>query len=283
MDYGKLAYLKAVDLEGRLCGDKKSQFCVVTAKVDSLKSGTNEVISLEGSGDVAVIAKVSDAADFYVDGVKAASGNGDVFFKITDGGKITVNGENEIASLSLMAMGNISASELPGSLYVDYNGQRVCYVICDKGVCSAYVTETSEFMPQKTSEGSYVQGDVCSYGKDFLLAFLNSDGSVKLVYSGNEYVYNLCAQKVAVNADDFSIRLAYIKSGSLYYIEFEKLGSPLPQPKQVAYRGYVDDVRFVRKSTKLLFSSGGKCYIKELNVKGSNKDKMYVNLTAEVE
>lgn len=282
MDYGKLAYLKAVDLEERLVKKSTADFGVATTELKNLSSGSNRVISLSGKGDIAVFAKCSVVADFFVDGVKVCSGS-DVFFKVVDGGDISVECSQQISTLRVVAIGNVTSSEPVGELYADYNGRTFCYLELENGKATVFTSDASSFNPALVMQEHCVSGDVCAYGSSFLICLLFDDGTLKTIsLDGREHLYHIDATKVAVQSDSYSIKIAYIKDGELYYMELRDFASHLPTPIKVSYGGYVDDVRFVRKSTKLLFSSGGKCYVKELDANGMGKDKLYVYLIAEV-
>ncbi|MBR2967467.1 MAG: hypothetical protein IKC35_01655 [Clostridia bacterium] len=282
MDYGKLAYLKAVDLEDILSNNSASSFGVVTTELKNLRSGINSVCTILGKGEIAAYAISSVSADFFVDGIKVCSGS-NVFFKIVDGGEITVSCNQAISELRFMAIGNVNSSEVAGSVYADYNGDTLCYLVAEGGTVSVFTTNVGLFSPTLIFEGNYIHGDVCAYKNGFLICVVDSGGMVKMfTTSGLTHAYYLDASKVAIQADDFAIRIAYLKNGGLYYMELEDFDSLLPLERRISYSGYIDDLRFVRKSTKLLFSSGGKCYAKELDIKDGIKDKLYVYLLAEV-
>lgn len=281
MDYGKLAYLKAVDLESRLSsigrGDK---IAVSVAELKDIPSGKSDVAVIEGTGDIAVFASCSCEAVFYVGGVRVCEGK-DVFFKIAESGKISVSSETPIASLRILALGYIAYSDVPTEVQADCNGKRVGYVVCGNGRVSAYISAIEPFEPAEYFVGDFVQGDICLRGGKVILAFVNSKGAIVIFEEGRRYFYHAQAEKVAINADDFSVTVAYLSGGQLYYFAVDKLWDPRPRPTPLGYSGFIDDFKLVKRDKTLVFSSGGKCYVKELPSFGSGKDKLYIALKAE--
>jgi len=139
MDYGKLAYLKAVDLEDRLGKKEKNKFTVSTVTYSDLPKGTFAVASVHGEGDIAVMIQCSSSASFFVDGTKICEGVS-AFFKVNGSGNVSVECNEVIKSLRIMAIGNVIALEHSGTSYADYNDTHISYVVCDRGRVKAYIT-----------------------------------------------------------------------------------------------------------------------------------------------
>ncbi|MCH5163999.1 MAG: hypothetical protein J1F36_03195 [Clostridiales bacterium] len=279
MDYGKLAYLKAIDLEDRFNISKSGGFSVSVLEQNNIPSGSSSIAEIEGSGDIAVFINCTDSATFYVDGVKICDGS-NVFFKLIGGGKISAQSDG-IEKLRLLALGNVVSYERAGYGYADYNGSTIGYLLCEQGKAKAYTATVTNFKPTKIFEGDFTQGDISAFGSGFIMAFVDSNGNIVTVMDGKRHIYSVGAQRVAINADSV-ITIAYVKNGELFYFALNGFGEEIAAIDRINYNGYIDDVRFIKKSGKLLFSSGGKCYIKELFESNSYDNKLYVNLTAEV-
>lgn len=279
MDYGKLAYLKAVDLEDRLGKQKSENFGVTVCELNDLPSGVSQVARIYGSGDIAVFVRSSQSAAFYVDGVKICEGD-NVFFKLIGGGEITATSEG-IQKLRLMAIGNVTSTYRSSMLYADFNEAVVAYLVCNQGKVYGYMLE--EGLPEKFFEGNYKQGDICAYKSGFIMALVDENGMITTATSdGKSHSYDVGASCVAINADDYGITVAYIKGGELYYFELSEFGMGKTAEQKIVFAGAIDDVRFVKKSSKLLFSCANKCYIKEIGVGVKGSDKLYIRLNAEV-
>lgn len=280
MDYGKLAYLKAVDLEDRFSAQKRTASSVSVVEFDYLPS-VCDIIEISGNGDIAVIVNSSHSATFFVDGLKVCEGN-NVFFKLDGSGKISARSANGIDKLRLMAIGDTVISERAGFMYADYNGRKIAYLICENGNVKAYIANSDDFMPSMTFEGAYVQGDICAYRSDFIMALIDSFGTITLMSDGKSKAYSLGADKVAIYADDKKITVVYLKKGKMYYFEIDGIECAFSMQK-IDFSGYVDDIRFVKKSGKLLFSADGKCYIRDMDMAMDvSSDKIYIGLQAEV-
>ena len=280
MDYGKLAYLKAVDLENRLGVSGKSGFTVSVIELRDLPSGTCDVAEISGRGDVAVFIVTTENATFYANGVRICEGK-DVFFKLEGGGKVTAESSG-IAKLRLIALGDVAVAERPGSLAADENESEIAYVICEQGRADAFTLSKDSLQSQLLFSGDYLSGDVCAHDGSFTFAFINIAGTVILRRGDAQQSFYLGADKVAITADEFAFTVAFTKGGELYYFELGKIGDSIRTIDKVNFSGFIDDVRFVKKSNKLLFSSGGKCFVKDLGDKPGGKDCVRINLTAEV-
>lgn len=101
MDYGKLAYLKAVDLEGRSLNNGIS---INYLTLKNVAEGECEIADLMGGGDVAVFINSSAEATFYHNGEELVTGK-NVFFKVSGGGKITAKSDVTVERLDLMVLG----------------------------------------------------------------------------------------------------------------------------------------------------------------------------------
>lgn len=260
MDYGKLAYLKAVDLENRRT--QTSGLHVRCLKRRALAAGENELFKVDGNGEIAVFINASTCVVAFVDGAEVCRGE-HIFFKINDGGVVTVKNEQSIDEVAIMIIGDIGDYEDNGIAYADINGDTIGYVICDDVKASAYKATLPDLSPQIISDGEYIQGDICAYKDGFILAFVDKDGTVSIMNEREKHNYFLNAQKVAVSYDDV-LTVAYIKDGKLYYFK-GAFGDDIADLKKVAFKGFVDDVRVVKRSSDLLFSSDGKCYIKRMS------------------
>lgn len=279
MDYGKLAYLKALDLEGRL-GIKDNKFSVWQSGQKSIPSGEAVIAEIHGNGDIAVFIRASGKGVFYSDGAKVGEGDS-LFFKLTGGGKISVKSDG-IAELDILAIGNILSSEGASYMFADYNGDFLAFVTLEDGKFTAYFAHSEYFSPSNLFEGSCVHCDVCSFEDTFLFAFAGGDGKVEMIaLDGRTRTLELGAQRIALTADDNGILGAYTKKGELYFFVLKRFEDEAT-PVKLLFNGAVDDVRFVKKSNKLLFSSGGKCYIKELAPSAQTEDRLSVSFSAEV-
>ncbi len=281
MDYGKLAYLKAVDLEDKLGYMRSEKFCVTTIELNELVAGENFLAQIDGDGDIAVFVSASSVGTFFVDGVKVCEG-ADVFFKMTDGGELTAVFSEEHTKVRIMALGDITAAETSGKLYADYDENEISYLVCDRGTVKAYKSPKLSFEPRLLFETKGLQGDVCEYKKEFVFAILSEDGSVALRKGDIEKAYPLGASAVAISGGNYSLMVAYVSKGRLYVFELGDVGEEIASQSNVYFTGAVDDVRFVKKGSKVLFSSGGKCYAKELGADFKYDDKLYVRLATEV-
>lgn len=279
MDYGKLAYLKAVDLEERLGKEKSSDFGITVKEFCDLPSGRQQLMKIYGEGEIAVFINSTQSGVFYVDGVKISEGD-NVFFKLTDGGEIAVESSG-IAKIRVMIIGNIISSENPGTLFADYNGSMVMYIVFNQGIATMKYFEDSEHYQILT--GPYYQGDVCLFDDyNFLVALIDETGHLEIICSnGTSNVYEIRASRVAVSADASLIRIAFIRDGELYYSDLKDLSSDTLVETKIPFPGVIDDVRFVKKSGKLLFSSGGKCYVKDLGFAVNSSNKLYVEFSME--
>lgn len=277
MDYGKLAYLKAVDLENRKTESGRSNVCYFTFK--NLNKGRIEIAELSGSGDAAVFVNCSEKAVFYVDGVRVTEGDS-VFFKVNGGGKITAECEQDIEELCFLAIGDIASYERSGTAYADCLGDRIGYLLCDNGRVRAYVMSLPSLALSEIFDGNYAQGDIAATDDGFILALVDDTGAITVVKDGASQKYYLGAQKVAID-NDAGLTIAYIKDGEAYYFCGE-FGDPISKLNKIGFGGHIDDVRFVKKGGGMLFTSGGKCYIKEVNRKVKTASTLYVDMTAEV-
>lgn len=279
MDYGKLAYLKAVDLEDRLNIQKVESNSVRVEEYKNLPPMC-ELTEISGTGDLAVFILCSQSAVFYVDGIRLCEGS-NTFFKLSGGGMLTAKSETGIDWLRLMVIGNMVVSDRASSVFADYCDGNIQYMICENGRVSVYASPVNPFMPQKLFEQAGTNGDVCTYRGGFITAVLAS-GNITLRSSSGESSYLVGAEKVAISADDYYIIVAFLKDGKIYYFELNSPTQPAPVTQRAEFAGYVDDVRFVKGSARLLFSSGGKCYVKDISRSDETTDKLYVNMEAEL-
>ncbi len=278
MDYGKLAYLKAIDLEMRKFKGENVNICYLTLR--NISPGEREVTEITGKGDAAVFINCSDEAAFYVNGTEVCKGK-NVFFRVKGGGKITLKSDFDVRKLDFMAIGDIDDYKRSSRAYVDYANDKIGYVLCENGRAEAFVSSLPMLVPSKMvfdAIDEFTQGDVCASDDGFIWAFV---GQGRLsTFRGNEcYYYNVKAEKVAINYD-YVLTIAYIDDGVLHYIIGE-FARPMSSGK-VKFNGKIDDVRFVKKGSGLLFSSGGKCYIKELNKDIKTSGVLCVELKAEL-
>ncbi len=277
MDYGKLAYLKALDLESRL-GIKRENFGVWYATKALIPSGRTFLAEIEGEGDIAVFIYSPIEADFFVGDTLVASGK-NVFF-VYNGGGIYVSSAQPIEKLFIMALGNVRSAVKPGMACADMNNFTIAYVINQNGTASSYFYIIGSEPVDLHTEG-YVQGDVCAYEEGFLFALTDPSGRVDLVTeNGNGASYDLGARSVAISNCEDGIYLAYTKKGALYYTVLKKLGDKC-SPVRLNYNGSIDELRLTKGGAGLCFSSGGKCYFKELKTSSALSDKLYVTVTKE--
>lgn len=279
MDYGKLAYLKALDLEGRL-GIKYEGFNVWHMDRFDIPSGRNFLCDIDGSGEIAVFVESDTYVDIYVDDALAASGK-NLFF-VYGGGNIYVESEAPIGKLRIMALGNVKSDIKLGLVRADILGDNIAYVINDNGTAKGYVYSISSKELTDLSVEGYLQGDVCALNDDLLFAYVARDGKVDLYEaSGKKYTYDLGAKSVAVSYCEGSIYVAFVKNGTIYYFV---LGSPgdACSPVKLAFNSFVDEVRLTKRGTGLCFFAGKKCYFKELGAMSKFDDRVYVKIGKEV-
>lgn len=276
MDYGKLAYLKAVDLEDRLGKKDKNKFSVSMVTYNDLPKGETNIASVQGEGDIAVMIESSAAASFFVDGTKVCDGSS-VFFKISGGSTISLVCKEAIKSLRVMAIGNVFAFEHSSISYADYNDTHISYVVCDQGRVKAYITPIGKLEEMLVLDEAFVQADVASYEDGFIYTLLDEQGGIKIILpNGKFYYYALRADKVSVCTQGGRLIIAYVSKGKLYYYAVSSIDQLGEDFFRVHYSGYVDDVRLVKKSGWILFSSGGKCYAKELESRIERRDKISI-------
>lgn len=93
--------------------------------------------------------------------------------------------------------------------------------------------------------------------------------------------YDLGASSVAVSYCDGKIYVAYIKKGTIYYFILNNFGDK-PSPVKLMFNGSADEIRLTKRGSGLSFSSGGKCYFKDLGASSEISDKLYVRFYKEV-
>ncbi len=281
MDYGKLAYLKAIDLEERKGDGGKVNICYFTLR--DIEPGEREVTEITSEGDAAVFINCSAQAVFYVNGTETCKGR-NVFFRVNGRGKITVKSDIKVERLDFMAIGDVTDYVRSSRAYADCDNDKIGYVICESGRAEAYIASLPMLIPSKmafTTENEFIQGDICASKDGFIWAFVDKQGAISTFRGEERYNYNVKAEKVAVSYD-LGLTIAYIANGVLYYFFVGEFGSPVALWNKVKFGGYIDDVRLTKKGSGLLFSSGGKCYIQELNRDIKTSGKLCVELKAEV-
>ncbi|MBR2970190.1 MAG: hypothetical protein IKC48_00090 [Clostridia bacterium] len=278
MDYGKLAYLKAVDLEDRLGKKEKNNFTVSVLTYSDLVAGKNTIANLQGEGDIGVMIQSSGSASFFVDDAKVCEGTS-VFFRINGSGTVSVESSNAIQGLRFMAFGNMIACEHSCVSYADYNDTHISYVICDQGRVRAYITPIGKPDERLVFDEAFVQADVASYEEGFLYTLLDENGRIKIVLPNGQTRYlDFGVERVSVCTYGGRLIVAYVKKGKLYYQAVSAIDQLYGEYYRVHYAGYVDDVRLVKKSGWILFSSGGKCYAKELESRIEGRDKISISM-----
>lgn len=279
MDYGKLAYLKALDLEGRL-GIKKENFGVWYADYRNLPAKMTFVTQIESSGDVAVFIRASASADFYVDAKKVGSGQ-NVFF-LYNGGSIYVDCKEVIKELSIIAIGNVKSAVKLGIANADLSGEYIAYVINENGETKGYLYHIATATNEDVGLDGFSQGDVCVYNGNFLFIGVTPDGTLYMYSTdGQMHSYDLGAKCAAVSACGDEIYVAYVQKGALFYFVLNHFGDDC-SPVKLMFNGSVDEVRLSKRGSGLCFSSGGKCYFKELGATQKLNDKIYVKISKEV-
>lgn len=271
MDYGKLAYLKVADLEGRLSIDNDDSFKVSVLRFKDLGAGKTQIASVVGNGDIAAFINSSSSAEFFVDDIKVCEG-ANVFFKMNSNGQITAYSDG-IEKLDIMLIGNIEYVEKPSLIQADYNGDNIAYFVCENGVVQGFGSRIDKFTPIKfiDEEGAHV--DICAYQNEFLFGIVLFDGTVNLyVTSGESKFFDLGATRIALNADKYGITVAYLKNGELYYFTMANINAQPSEHIKLNFKGVIDDLKFVKKGSKILFSSGEKCFIKDI---GANAETLH--------
>ncbi len=279
MDYGRLAYLKALDLEGLLSVDK-DRFGVWQNDLVDIGSGRVFVAQIDGRGDIAVFIESSSEADFYVDENKVASGK-NVFFRIGAGSKIYAQSSG-IEKLHIMALGRVASIDSSALINADMYADDIFFIVNQNGRAVVYVYNTTwNSLSNQNYSSKYVYGDVCQWGDSVFYALLTANGNLEIGDWQGARLLELGASKVAISGCDDGLYLAYLKGGELYFFLIEKLSSDI-SPVKLDFTGTIDDIRMVKKGSGLLFSSNGRCFFKDLNSSGKIRDKIYVTLHGEV-
>lgn len=278
MDYGRLAYLKVLDLEGRLDADK-DRFGVWQNDFIDIGSGKAFVAQIDGRGDIAVFIESSAEADFYVDEKKVASGK-NVFFKLAAGSKIYAQ-SNGIEKLHIMALGRVAAIDNSALINADMISDYIFFIVNQNGRATGYSYHTILHSLSDLRFIPYAYGDVCEWGDGILYAFVTDSGNIEVGDGQKGRLFELGASKVAISSCDDGLYLVYLKGSELYYFMIDNLNSDF-SPVKLDFTGKIDDIRMVKKSSGLLFSSNGRCFFKELNASDKIIDKVYVTLHGEV-
>ena len=160
MDYGRLAYLKVLDLEGRLDADK-DRFGVWQNDFIDIGSGKAFVAQIDGRGDIAVFIESSAEADFYVDEKKVASGK-NVFFKLAAGSKIYAQ-SNGIEKLHIMALGRVAAIDNSALINADMISDYIFFIVNQNGRATGYSYHTILHSLSDLRFIPYAYGDAVSY------------------------------------------------------------------------------------------------------------------------
>ncbi|MFR7933312.1 MAG: hypothetical protein ACLU3R_04095 [Acutalibacteraceae bacterium] len=273
MDYGKLAYLKASDLEALMEKSRESDrgICCVSKEnvAGSVSIGTcygGTVIAFSENGTL----------DYYVGGVKVSSSGG--FAAFNADGDVTVKGA---ADKLTVVMFNGEIQESQSKMFADELTEKslVAYVI-NEDEPTLFVSADYDFAPVSQPVEGHI-ADVVSYNGEFVVVSV-ADGYIKVlgVTSGICRRFPFEADAVAALSGNF-LTIAYLKNGVVKYFSIENLDDEPGKSMRIELSG-VSDVRAVKGGDGFVLRAGGTCYIKRLSEANGGKDLIYVYTGAEV-
>lgn len=273
MDYGKLAYLKASDIEAlvsKIRQDDKGISCVT-------KQDVYGETAIGTCYNGVVIAFASESVDYYVGNVKVFSGSGFAAFKAD--GDVTVGGT---AQKLTVVMFNGSLIDGGCMLYADHDDEKsqVAYIIKDTELC-LYLSADYNFNP---SVAAYIEGkqaDVTCYDGEFVVVSANENYiKVMGLTSGLCRRFPYQADKVAAVGGK-TLTVAYLKNGKVKYFALDAIDGNPSEEKSVELSG-VSDVRAIKGGDGFVICAGGVCYVKRLAETNECKDNICVYTDAEV-
>ncbi len=285
MDYGKLAYLKAEELEARLGGKKESGIPSPALYRRSFESASGRVTLLEapfGSG-AAVIVKVSAAnggdVRLYIGGLRAAcgklSGGGSLVLFGAGSGKTEIEfaafdgGAKEVEAQVLLLVSATALRERESELRMAVTGRTHLISSVKNGDVvaercnSVYEDRLSLFA------GRGVKADVCAAGSDFCIVYSDLLGRLWSVAVGGDM--KIVARSFLGDApENFGITYAgnrvygfFAEDGKAKYFSHAYPKGTRGFTAEVDYAGKADRVVPVKDSEPMAIAleSGGKVYL----------------------
>lgn len=290
MDYGKMAYLKAEELEGRISVNTRRLPASASFAPSVPLRAPYRIAEIKGTGGIAVMVKLTLYAATAVDGRIAASLNGVTFAdcRVTFTGTHSevLLGAAELSGGAILALepSGLAAARLERAEVVTIGGDGVGKEVSDFAVAEsgghvlAVFGRSMSVIGRPIADGAL--GDEHVLGRGNALDACGCPDGYYLVYDdplGNLWVKRLDATlqetatayagrdvtSPAVFADGDGVYLAFVQDGEVYVrtctADLRFVGEPV-----AAGFGYADGVAFVRgaPTPMLIVQSRGKCYLK---------------------
>lgn len=290
MDYGKMAYLKAEELEGRISVNTRRLPASASFAPSVPLRDSYRIAEIKGTGGIAVMVKLTLYAAAAVDGRIAASLNGVTFadcrVAFTGTHAEVLLGAAELAGGAVLAIEpeNLAAARLERAEVVTIGGDGVGKEVSgfavaesDRGILAVFGRSMS-VIGRPVTDGTL--GSERVLGRGNALDACGFEDGYYLVYDdplGNLWVKRLDADlsetatayagrgvtSPAVFADSAGVYLAFVQDGEVYVrtctTDLRFIGESV-----ATGFGYADGVAFVRgaPTPMLIVQSRGKCYLK---------------------
>ncbi len=285
MDYGKLAYLKADELEARINSGTAAKFPPPALYRTSFKTASGRVRLLEGGGTgTAVIVKVSakNAGDvrLYIGGLRAASarlsgsdlpavmfgaGSGDVEMEFSS----FEGGAKNVDIQLLLPVGTAAASGRASELNMARSGEKCLISSVDGGDVKVEMCDGKYENRLGAETGRGVRADVCAAGSDFCVVYSDVHGLLWSVAVSGELKV-LARSLLGEAPENFGITYAnkrvyvfFARDGKAKYFSTAYPKGTRGKTSDIDYSGYVVRLTPVKDSEPIAVAleSGGKVYL----------------------
>lgn len=289
MDYGKLAYLKAEELEQRLLNfgrDEESRSLHISATLNGA-SGYIPIAIVSGTGSVGYVAKVYAAQSVgkkagisvggVVSGEAEVNDNGEAIVigcAVLGGGEtVGLNTDAEVDRVEIVFCGN--ASVAARAIEVDAVGLDDTAGIITSSIGKVRLTIADASALNKgvdAAEGKVAgfgtSAAIAAYSDCFIIAYANESGITVakadksgLISEIHEIAIEGNITDVAVGRMDSRLVIAYIVDGEIAYGNYDADTGILFGGSRSGIRA--DKVMLCGEENFLIFSAGGKCFLKE--------------------